>query len=268
MRFIRREWPIEIFTTNYDVLIERALEIAETPHFDGFVGSVKPSFSNVTVEAEPTKSYEAVYPPRSWVRVWKLHGSIGWRATEDTKTKARRIIRTYGVAPTVDDDLLIFPSRQKYSDSRKLPFVAYHDRLRRLLSSGETLLVIIGYSFSDEHINEIVFEALRNNPRLAIAALAYDTLSNASAITIPVELARTLRNFSIYGPDRACLAGIVANWSSPSKSPVPPLAQWPFWDGKMFTLGDFKVFTEFLTVFFSGAGSAAAGSPASPPATP
>ena len=34
--------PIEIFTTNYDVLIERSLERARVPVFDGFIGSHKP----------------------------------------------------------------------------------------------------------------------------------------------------------------------------------------------------------------------------------
>ncbi len=37
------EWksPIELFTTNYDLLLEEALEDEEIPYFDGFVGSKK-----------------------------------------------------------------------------------------------------------------------------------------------------------------------------------------------------------------------------------
>jgi hypothetical protein len=234
-------------------LIQRGLEHAETPHFDGFVGSVAPYFSNVTVEADASRSHEMTYPPRSWVRVWKLHGSVGWRTIQDPVSKTLRIIRTHGTPPTPDDELLIFPTRQKYADSRKLPFVAYHDRLRRLLSSGETLLVIVGFSFADEHINEILFEALRNNPRLAVAALIYEKLSAGGASAQLVETAKTLRNLSVYGPDQACIAGIVDMWTSPSKAPTPPLPQWPFWDdmGKAFTLGSFSSFAEFLSVFFS-----------------
>lgn len=269
VRFIRRDWPIEIFTTNYDLLIERGLEATETPHFDGFVGSVTPYFSNVTVEADTGKPYEMTYPPRSWVRVWKLHGSLGWRAVQDPTTKTLRIIRTYGTPPTADDELLIFPTRQKYSDSRKLPFVAYHDRLRKLLSSGEALLIVAGYSFGDEHINEILFEALRNNPRLAVAALMYDKLSAPGASTQLIEVARGLRNLSVYGPDQACIAGVLANWASPNKLPAPPLTKWPFWDdaGKVFTLGSFSTFTEFLSVFFA-VPAAAPPAPASATPTP
>jgi hypothetical protein len=251
VRSIRRDSPVEIFTTNYDVLIERGLELAETPHYDGFVGSVKPYFSGVTVEADTNKAYELVYPPRSWVRVWKLHGSIGWRSEVDSLTQHLKIIRSPLSTPSPTDDLLIFPSRQKYSDSRKLPFVTYQDRLRRLLSSGETFLVTIGYSFRDDHINEILFETLRNNPRLAVAALLFSPLSGADQSRL-VAIAQAIRNLSLYGPDQACIAGVLGNWMAPTKTPLPPLAAWPFWDDAVarFKLGDFNAFTEFLRLLF------------------
>jgi hypothetical protein len=75
----RRQFPVEIFTTNYDLLLERALEDVGVPFFDGFVGSVQPFFAPECVEAEESKSELQVYPPRSWSRVWKLHGSTNWR---------------------------------------------------------------------------------------------------------------------------------------------------------------------------------------------
>jgi hypothetical protein len=40
---VRREAPIEIFTTNYDLLMEQAFEDARVPYFDGFAGVRKPS---------------------------------------------------------------------------------------------------------------------------------------------------------------------------------------------------------------------------------
>src|SRR5690606_5156115 len=36
---IDRDKPVEIFTTNYDLLLEQALEEQRVPYFDGFVGS-------------------------------------------------------------------------------------------------------------------------------------------------------------------------------------------------------------------------------------
>ena len=251
VRSVSREHPIEVFTTNYDLLIERGLEAAETPHFDGFVGTVEPYFSSISVEAEPARATEAVYPPRSWVRVWKLHGSIGWRVQTDSATKATRIIRTPRQAPQAGDDLMIFPTREKYSDSRKLPFVAYHDRLRRLLSSGETLLVVAGYSFGDEHLNEIVFEGLRNNTRLAVVVVLYEPLAKAERL---LSRAPGLRNLLIYGPDSACLGGVSGKWSTSLKTPPESMGSWPFWaeSDKRFILGDFSALTNFLELFVGG----------------
>jgi hypothetical protein len=40
----------EIFTTNYDVLMEQALEASRVPYFDGFVGSSQPFFDQQAIE--------------------------------------------------------------------------------------------------------------------------------------------------------------------------------------------------------------------------
>ena len=42
---IDRKVPVELFTTNYDTLIERSLEDERVAVFDGFVGSRRPFFS-------------------------------------------------------------------------------------------------------------------------------------------------------------------------------------------------------------------------------
>jgi hypothetical protein len=43
-RSIRREKPVHLFTTNYDLLLEQALEESSAPYFDGFIGSRKAFF--------------------------------------------------------------------------------------------------------------------------------------------------------------------------------------------------------------------------------
>ena len=49
----------------------------------------------------------------------------------------------------------------------------------------------------------------------------------------------------MYGPDRACIGGVVASWGEPSRKQE---ANECFWDEKIkqFTLGDFNSFTSFL----------------------
>jgi hypothetical protein len=42
---LNRDFTKEIFTTNYDLIIEKALEASEIPYFDGFVGSFENIFN-------------------------------------------------------------------------------------------------------------------------------------------------------------------------------------------------------------------------------
>ena len=46
-------WPLEIFTVNYDLLIETAFEQRRVPYFDGFVGNLRGGFRTDLVEATP-----------------------------------------------------------------------------------------------------------------------------------------------------------------------------------------------------------------------
>lgn len=156
---------------------------------------------------------------------------------------------------TAQDELMIFPSRQKYAESRKLPYITFQDHFRRFLGHGECLLIILGYSFSDEHLNEIIFQNLRSNPRLAVMIFSYgDTAPDAGGVRrMPetlIRLGREFRNLAIYGPDSAVVGGIMYKWAC--EQPVGgPDQHWPFWDTALlaFTLGDFTQFAAFLEQF-------------------
>ena len=248
LKMINRSFPVEVFTTNYDLLFERGFESAETPYFDGFVGSVSPFFLPASVDGDfgglplPTV-------PKHWIRLWKLHGSIGWVLIKDQLTGLNRIVRRAEVRGTSEDELMVYPSRQKYSESRRLPFMTYQDRFRRLLASGETLLITSGYSFSDEHINEIMFQALRSNPRLAVTALIFDRIESPVVEQNVLKPTRGITNLTVYGPDGAVVGGVQDKWSEPSQT--PPFGEWPFWNHteRTFRLGDFRSFVEFLRTF-------------------
>ena len=45
--------PVELFTVNYDLLLEDALEQMRVPYFDGFVGIINARFHTELVEALP-----------------------------------------------------------------------------------------------------------------------------------------------------------------------------------------------------------------------
>ena len=246
---IQRSKPVEIFSTNYDLLIEHGLEIAQVPYFDGFLGGVRPYFSDAAADfKDDADNHHQV--PRSWARLWKIHGSIGWRAITEDITGTKKVIRLPLVLPGADDDLMIFPSREKYADSRKLPFIALHDRLRRLASSGESLMLICGYSFGDEHINDIIFSGLRSNNRFSVTVLSFDPLADATLEKNLVKPTQGIRNLTVYGPDMAMVGGVVGKWTKPAKAPTGA-SSWPFWDDTKgeFTLGNFVNLPAFLREF-------------------
>jgi hypothetical protein len=201
-RWIRRTdraTPVEIFTTNYDTLIERSLEDERVAIFDGFVGSRQPFF------APQSLVHEGLAPGRRWIRLWKIHGSVNW-SWVTLKDGSRRIVRSD------EGELgeLILPSFHKYDESRKQPYTAMLERLRRVLTEREdTVLVTVGYSFGDEHINEIIFDALDVRDRMHVFALAY---SDIAADHVLAKRAHSRSNLVVYGRTRAMVGGVEGRW--------------------------------------------------------
>jgi len=260
VRHVRRDEPVELFTTNYDLLLESAFEARGVPFFDGFVGVVAPFFVPRSVEADGSKLTADDAPPRSWTRLWKLHGSIGWQLRQEPGTSNKSIVRIGSANPEPGTELVIFPSADKFSEARRVPFATYMDRLRKFLSSGESLLLLIGYSFGDEHINGIITQALRANTRAALNAFVFGPVEGAV-----LSLAKEYRNLSAFGFTSACIGGDHAGWVMPTRSRQPG-EEWPFWDEskKEFLLGDFRAFARFLDLF-GGVQFSPVISPSSPP---
>ncbi len=215
-RAVRRHAPIELFTTNYDLLIEEALEASGVPYFDGFVGSYRPTFDIEAVEEDPL--------PKRWARLWKLHGSINWQLT-----RSNQVVRA--ASPVDDGGTMIYPSHLKYMQSRRLPYLAMLDRLRSFLRQPGAILISIGFGYRDEHINEVIQQALRSNPTAAVLALMY---SKASEYPEAIQLAGQTQNLSLVARDEAIIGTHRATWS-----PI---------DGNKATsdLGDFGPFGDLL----------------------
>lgn len=86
---LNRDFTKEVFTTNYDLVVEKALEASEIPYFDGFVGSFEPFFWQESVD------YQIQHGDltKNWIRLWKIHGSLSWFWRYSETTKSHRIIR-------------------------------------------------------------------------------------------------------------------------------------------------------------------------------
>lgn len=205
---IQRAQPVEVFTPNYDLLIEQALEAHRIPYFDGFVGS-KEAFFDLT-SMDENASLPAHCLPVRWSRLWKLHGSINWWGRyEDENKKNLKVMRTGTAKPTKGDRQMIYPSHLKYDQSRRLPYLAMLDRLKNFLSRGQAVLVTCGYSFADQHLNEVIFHGLRSNPTAICFGLLYGPRSNYSD-----ELIKKQKhpNLSLFANDGAVLGTIERDW--------------------------------------------------------
>jgi len=84
-----RDFSKEIYTSNYDMIIEKSLEKIQIPYFDGFVGSYEPFFLPESVDKFVTN----LDLTKSWIRLWKIHGSLSWFWKKDDDTKTFKIIR-------------------------------------------------------------------------------------------------------------------------------------------------------------------------------
>jgi hypothetical protein len=223
-----RDHPIEIFTTNYDLLFEEALESARAPYFDGFTGAHEPFFDTVSVAKSDL--------PARWTRLWKVHGSLGWKANSQGE-----VIRTGGS----DATHLVFPEHLKYDQTEKAPYTALLDRLRAFLLTPDTLLITIGFSFADAHISARIREGLGANASASVFAFQYKGLADEICAR---ELAVHVPNLSVYARDGAVINGVAGSWSVPTNLPTTdwgPIRA-SYWDKGEFTLGAMESFAGFF----------------------
>ena len=219
--------PLELFTVNYDLLLETALERARATYFDGFMGNIEARFQTELVESMPGGDGESL--PSFLIRLWKLHGSLNWMWTDDGE-----LVRI-GQAVPKGRPAAIYPSDAKYEESRRVPFVVLQDRLRRSLNEPETLVLISGYSFGDEHLNEVLFDSALRRERSEYIAFCFDEIPEALA-----RRASVAPNLQVVSQREAILGGMRGAWMEPDHE-MPEL-----WDDDGLTLCDFNKLARYL----------------------
>lgn len=229
----QRQSPIEIFTTNYDLLFEDSFERVRAPYFDGFSGGHAPFFDPVTVACDDL--------PARWSRLWKLHGSLGWAL------EANAVVRGRGRGATE----LVYPDHLKYDLTQKQPYSALFERLKRFLLTPDTLLITTGFSFRDAHINAVLDEALAGNANSAIFAFQYQALA---AEEPACKLAYARPNLSVYAADGAVINGVSGPWRpgelQKNWADIRASFWGPRWPGQppSFLLGDFQHLARFCAL--------------------
>ncbi len=175
-----------LFTTNYDLLIEKASE--DRRHLilnDGFTrASSFPiklkydtgNFFTSTYNMGNLYNYRVEIPS---LNLLKLHGSLSWKyECNDIEfnlslSKLKKNICEDDVERLLNEFAVIFPERGKHKDT--VLTQVYYDLLRiysNALEKENSLLLVFGFSFADEHIYGITRRALKN-PTLQTYVFAY-----------------------------------------------------------------------------------------------
>lgn len=154
-----RRKPINIFTTNYDQFNEQALDSLGFYYNNGFSGSCIRKFNpNVYnyVYVENMNLHRDVWGRvSSFFNLYKIHGSINW-VVKDNEVFEKP------VDLCGDERVLIYPTPQKDRSTLMTPYSDLMRNMQQELIKNNSVLITLGYSFSDDHINRIILNGLSN----------------------------------------------------------------------------------------------------------
>ncbi len=172
---------VQIFTTNYDTLFEQAANEGGFVIIDGFSFTHPRKFSGRyfdydIVHREKTRIKQEESFVSKVFQLYKLHGSLNWERGSDNRIIQRE---------KTDDPLIIYPASEKYESSYEQPYFEMMSRFQQALRKEETLLVVLGFGFQDKHIQNVIIEAVDQNPGFHLVIINYNT--NQSIETTHLE---------------------------------------------------------------------------------
>ena len=176
-----------IFTTNYDLLIEKASVkypsiklndgFTRVPSLDNRMEYSSRNFFNTTYNTGNLYSYKVEIP---CINLIKLHGSLSWKKDSGEivfSVSARDFLpddmTADQITDFIEDYAVVLPQATKFRTT--LMDRTYYELLRiyaNELDRENTLLVAFGFSFGDEHIRDITCRALKN-PTLRLVVFAH-----------------------------------------------------------------------------------------------
>ena len=211
---------INIFTTNFDIFLEKSLELANVEYNDGFNGLFNPVFNISNFKKSFLKRslhYDNIYELPVFNLI-KIHGSLTWKKEEGKEDiffdKTLSLMKEIEKVKLPDNDIIKIKSLDRYPSIEKLSeatknkqcsqnignFIKKYEKLSIInptkekfketilnrnyyellriysteLEKENTVLFIMGFSFSDEHIREVTIRTANSNPTLKIYIFAYD----------------------------------------------------------------------------------------------
>jgi SIR2-like domain len=157
-RTLPRPW---VFTTNYDLFNETALDRLGIQYCNGFAGTVERRFNPATYRYALAEQLDVSSTRWSSVDGYmyfcKLHGSINW---EEDNVGLFPIRECTGNIAEPTGTVMIFPTPAKQNLSFGTPYSDLFREFQSRVGREQSVLIAIGYGFGDEHVNNLIFQAL------------------------------------------------------------------------------------------------------------
>lgn len=163
---------LNIFTTNYDRLIEAGADVAGLRLIDRFVGALSPIFRSSRMDVDMHYNPPGIRGEPRYLegvaRFTKLHGSLDWiNIGEDIRKIGlpfgAKSIKPFLETTGLDGDyssLMIYPNSAKDRETAEYPYVELFRDFAAALCRPNSTLVTYGYSFGDDHINRVIRDML------------------------------------------------------------------------------------------------------------
>ena len=155
-RSLPRPW---VFTTNYDHFSELAMDRLGIPYANGFSGVVERRFNPAIFRYALAEQLDVA--SRKWTAVdafvylCKLHGSVTWTEDDHGLFPIKEVW-----PPESKNQMLIYPTPAKQNSSLGSPYADLFREFQSRIVREQSVLITAGYAFGDEHLNNIIYQAL------------------------------------------------------------------------------------------------------------
>jgi len=162
VRDIGHSEEIEIFTTNYDRIIEEYSSQTKLPVLlvDGFRGEKRTNRRFWFSDELERKGNTGI------LKLFKLHGSLDWRETYDGRIEQVNTEEKCSVAKKYKRNVLIYPTQEVYDEE---PFGILQKHFKEAATQYRAFLVI-GFSFRDTLLNSTFINHVRKGGTLVVVS--------------------------------------------------------------------------------------------------
>ena len=148
-----RDPVIEIFTTNYDPVLETVIEEANIENVVTGRETGRQTTLNTSLWDKPGE------PIDGRGRLTKLHGSVDWQRRGST------IICSDLYTGDPDQHSILHPGFK--GEPSEEPFIKFHEHLRAVVQKAD-VATFVGFAFRDDYINDILSELRTDIPKYVI----------------------------------------------------------------------------------------------------